>query len=124
MEQLLAHLVGDYILQSHDMAISKTKSTYWAFYHAFTYTLPFLILSQSSVALSIIIFTHFIIDRFRLAIKITKVKNYLLGTFKKEIFNSVDGYPEETPAWLSTWLIIILDNTLHLVINHLALSNF
>lgn len=34
---------------------------------------------------------------------------------------SATGYPPETPVWLSTWLMIIADNTLHLTINFLAL---
>lgn len=31
------------------------------------------------------------------------------------------GYPPTTPIWLSTWLLIIADNTLHLAINYAAL---
>ena len=114
MEQLLAHLVGDYIFQSHDMAVNKTKNSYWAAYHAFTYTLPFTLLSQNWLALFIIGFTHFLIDRFRIAVQITKLN--------KKVFDLTNGYPEETPVWLTTWLIIILDNTLHLSINYLVLT--
>ena len=51
MEQLLAHLVGDYIFQSHDMAVNKTKNSYWALYHATTYTLPFLLLTLNPLAI-------------------------------------------------------------------------
>jgi len=122
MEQLLAHLVGDYILQSHDMAVNKTKSNYWAAYHAVTYSLPFLFLSQSFLVIGIIILTHFVIDRFKVAIQVTKLKNYIFGNVDKAVFSLSNGYPKETPVWLSTWLIIILDNTLHLIINYLALS--
>lgn len=122
MEQLLAHLVGDYILQSHDMAVNKTKNSYWAAYHAFTYSLPFVLLTQNLLALFIVGFTHFLIDRFRIAVQVTKLKNYAFGKFDKEVFNLANGYPEETPAWLFTWLIIILDNTMHLVINYLVLN--
>jgi hypothetical protein len=31
------------------------------------------------------------------------------------------GYPPTTPIWLSTWLLIVADNTLHLAINYAAL---
>lgn len=31
------------------------------------------------------------------------------------------GYPPNAPAWMSVWLLIIADNTLHLTINYLAL---
>ena len=121
MEQLLAHLVGDYILQSHDMAVNKTKNSYWAAYHAVMYTLPFILLTHNLLALLVICSTHFLIDRFRVAVYITKLKNYIFGKLDTSIFDLANGYPEETPAWLSTWLIIILDNTMHLIINYLAL---
>ncbi len=34
------------------------------------------------------------------------------------------GYPEDTPDWLSVWLLIITDNTLHIIINGLAIYYF
>ena len=124
MQQLIAHLVGDYILQSHDMATKKTTSSFWTFYHAITYTLPFLFLTQNLIALGIICITHFFIDRFRLARYLVKFKNVLFGdvvTADKDEYNTPTGYPKETPAWLSTWLLIIADNTLHLLINFIVL---
>ena len=123
MEQLLTHLVGDYILQSHDMALNKTKSNWWALYHGITYTSPFIFLTNDIVKLLIILITHCLIDRFRLAVYLVQLKNYLLGTFDKSIFSTSNGYPESTPIWLSTWLVIIADNTLHLVINYLTLRS-
>ena len=35
---------------------------------------------------------------------------------------SVNGYNKDIPVWLSTWLLIITDNTIHLIINYLALK--
>lgn len=32
-----------------------------------------------------------------------------------------NGYPVDAPVWLSTWLLIIADNVLHLTINYAAL---
>lgn len=121
MEQLLAHLIGDYVLQSHDMAVNKTKNSYWALYHAIMYSLPFVLLTHNLITLLIICITHFLIDRFRLAIYITKLKNYLFGKFDTSVFDLSNGYVKETPIWLSTWLIILLDNTMHMSINYLAL---
>ena len=121
MEQLLAHLIGDYILQSHEMAVNKINNSYWAFYHALMYSLPFVLLTHNLLALFIICITHFFIDRFRLAIYMTKLKNYLFGKFDNSVFDLSNGYPEGTPVWLSTWLIIILDNIMHLTINYLTL---
>ena len=114
MELLLAHLVGDYFLQSHWMANEKTKRWFPAILHGLTYTLPFLFLTQDLIKLSIICLTHIVIDRFRLANYIAKIKNW---NWKTE-----NGYPEETPAWLWVWLMIITDNTIHLLINYLALN--
>ena len=119
MNQLLAHLVGDYILQSHKMAISKTKSSYWAIYHALTYTLPFLFITLEPLQLISICLTHFFIDRFRLAVWVVKVKNYIFGDFTWYKTNT--GYPENTPEFLSVWLLIIADNTLHLLLNYLII---
>jgi hypothetical protein len=32
------------------------------------------------------------------------------------------GYPPNSPIWLSTWLLIIADNVLHLTVNFAALK--
>lgn len=34
---------------------------------------------------------------------------------------SVTGYPNTTPMWLSLWLMIVCDNTMHVLCNALAL---
>ncbi len=115
MNELLAHLVGDYIFQSHWMATEKVKRIFPAIIHATCYTIPFLFLTQDW-SLLIIWGTHVFIDRYRLANYVGQVKNWH--------FKTKSGYPEETPVWLSTWLMIITDNTLHLLINHLALTLF
>lgn len=112
MNEFLAHLIGDYILQSHWMAVNKTKRWFPAIVHGLCYTLPFLFLTNNFIAISIICGTHIIIDRFGLAKYIARVKNW---TFTES------GYPDDTPVWLWVWLNIILDNTIHLTINHLAL---
>ena len=64
---LLAHLVGDYLLQSHWMATEKTKHWWPALAHGITYTLPYLFITQSPLALLVIAGTHIVIDRYRLA---------------------------------------------------------
>ena len=116
-DQILAHLVGDYILQSDWMAQNKTKQSLAAAIHAVTYTLPFVLLTHSPAALAIIAGTHFLIDRFRLARWVVWLKNgYAFGGPP-----TATGYRESVPAWLSTWLLIIADNTLHLICNGLAL---
>ena len=44
MEQLIAHLFGDYVFQNDWMAQNKTSSDWAAVVHAVVYTLPFLLL--------------------------------------------------------------------------------
>lgn len=195
MPQLLAHLFGDYILQSDWMAQNKTKRSWPALVHALLYSLCFVPLCWhpdtyhgyesirvmlngiwTSVdawnfsttwasrfhpwAWLVIFGTHFLIDRFRLARYVVWAKNFMgpkkfwyrsiaggvphwtddveyIKTMKGDGFKADDyyifygampplwacptGYPPTTPIWLSTWLLIIADNTLHLAINYAAL---
>ena len=115
-DQILAHLVGDYILQSHWMATEKTKRSLAAAIHAACYTAPFILLTLSPLALAYIAGTHFVIDRFRLARFVVWAKNGCTGPV------TATGYPEAVPAWLSVWLLIIADNTLHLLCNGVAIK--
>ena len=67
MDQIVAHLVGDFVLQPSWVAEQKTRCSRTAFAHCLIYTLPFLFLTHSPWALAFIAGTHFLIDRFRLA---------------------------------------------------------
>ena len=132
-DQLLAHLVGDYLLQSDWMATEKTKRHLAAWLHALCYALPFLFLRPSPAALVVIVVTHALIDRYRLARYVVWLKNFLAPVHYCHIgpiFQSVNprweectatGYPPERPAWLAVWLLILCDNCCHLCINGLAL---
>lgn len=120
-DQLVAHAVGDYIIQSDWMATEKTKKSIAAAVHAATYALPFLFLAPSILAMAVIVSTHFVIDRWRLARYVCWAKNYpwpgrlpwsdCVGT----------GYAPDRPAWLAVWLLIIADNVMHVLINAAAL---
>ena len=114
-DQIVAHLVGDYITQSHWMATEKTKRSLAAGIHAAIYTVPFALITQNAVALAIICLSHFAIDRWRLARFVVWAKNGCRGPV------TATGYPDDVPPWLSVWLLIIADNTLHIVINGLAI---
>ena len=124
MLQLILHLIGDYLLQSDWMALNKTKCSKAAAAHAITYSLPFLILSPSLEAFAVICITHFLIDRFRLARYVVFAKSRLSP--KKYWHKWEDcketGYHKEVPQWLSLWLLVACDNTIHLLINYLALE--
>ena len=125
MLQLILHLIGDYLLQSDWMALNKTKCSKAAAAHAITYSLPFLILEPSLAAFSVICITHFFIDRFRLARYVVYARNIVLQP--KKYRNSWDdcretGYHKDVPQWLSIWLLVACDNTIHLLINWAALT--
>jgi len=151
MEQLLCHLWGDYILQSDWAANNKTSKSFSCLWHVVLYGLPFLLLSPSWTALAVIVGTHFIIDRWRLAKYLVYAKNFLAppSAFDFQtvfVENEPDGrggfdtgnkivpskyawenckntgYPSETPPFLAVWLMIFADNILHLTINYLALG--
>lgn len=169
---IVAHLVGDYLLQSHYMATEKVKRWWPALVHGFFYTLPFLFITLNPWALLIIGGTHAIIDRYRLAKHVSWLKNqiapknkvytYIWDGVSKQYdsrYDSADyvasrpihpnmsvapptakvikspallweeakqnaGYPKDTPPWLSTWLMIFTDNTIHILINIAAIMIF
>lgn len=147
MIQLILHLVGDYVTQSDWMAQNKTKAHWPAFCHALVYSLPFLAIG-SWLAVLVIFVTHFAIDRWRLARFVVWAKNFLAPRWIRKTEGcgchpvcidsshgekiiclrnypwnecSGTGYHKDSQAWLSVWLLIACDNTMHLAINWAAL---
>lgn len=116
---VLAHLVGDYLIQSHWMAVEKVNRWWPAIAHGLTYTLPYALVTQSLVALAVIAGSHIVIDRYRLAKHVVWLKN-LAAPKAYRAPHTATGYPEDTPPWLAVWLLIIADNTIHLLINTAA----
>lgn len=146
-DQLLCHLIGDYVLQSDYMANDKTKKSVAALAHVVTYTLPFLFITWSPAALAVILVSHFVIDRWRLARYVCWLKNFLapeksfgpwvvtrrVGTFEERSRThtlwwhswadcSGTGYHKNREPWMTVWLMIIADNTLHILLNGLAIK--
>jgi len=121
---LLAHLCGDYLFQSHWMATEKTKRWWPAWAHALTYGLPYVAVTRSIPALAVIVITHAVIDRYRLARHICWAKNLVGPASVRRPWAdcSATGYPPETPPWMAVWLMIIADNTIHLAINAAAVT--
>ncbi|WP_327092546.1 DUF3307 domain-containing protein [Nonomuraea sp. NBC_01738] len=64
---MLAHLVGDYVLQSHWMATKKVKRWWPTVVHGLACSLPFLLITRSPWALLVIGGTHVVLDRYRAA---------------------------------------------------------
>lgn len=81
MAQLLAHLWGDYLLQSDWMANNKRKRYWPAFVHAFIYSVCFVPIvwnrRHAAVSLDVILWTHFLIDRYGLARYLVWAKNWI-----------------------------------------------
>lgn len=129
-EQFLVHCFADYWLQNDYMATNKKKDFRVALLHAFVYTIPFLLLTRSLLALFVIFITHAIIDGTNLVNRLNQIKNL---DFNKQYVqdNSVtnkptsmiiaDGYTDR-PLFIRIWLIILQDNILHLIINYLSLK--
>lgn len=74
------------------------------------------------MALLVIVATHAVIDRYRLARHVVWVKNLLAPAAYRRPWSEcrATGYPPDCPAWLAVWLMIIADNTMHLLINAAA----
>lgn len=117
MEQLLLHLIGDYLTQTDWMASNKTKRWIPAIVHSFVYSVPFLLIG-SLTAILVIFFTHLLIDRFRLVKYFLRVKEWR--------FDMEWGYVTKgefaKPDFMWVWLMIISDNTIHLLINYFSLK--
>jgi hypothetical protein len=120
-DQLVAHAIGDYILQSDWMAQEKTKRTIAALAHVFCYSIPFIYLHASLTALVAIAASHFVIDRWRLARYLVWAKNWLAPSNRPWADCLATGYPSDRPAWMAVWLLIIADNVLHVLCNGFAL---
>lgn len=143
--QLVAHALGDYVLQSDWMASKKTTSWFAAIAHALTYALPFLVLTSPSVlAVVVIVVSHALIDHFRIARFVCWAKNWFAPKWmhikirkahgrdivETEVFVrnapwytcAATGYHESRPPWLSTWLMIIIDNLMHVICNAAAIQ--
>lgn len=124
MKSFLAHLVGDYVLQSHYEAVEKTNSWLPAATHAAKYTAAFLPLTRNPKALAVIGTTHMILDHFRLA----KHVNWLRNQAAPKAYRSKDltnaGSPEMVPTGMAVALMILTDNTIHMLINEWALNKW
>lgn len=109
----ILHLVGDYLLQNDWMANEKTKNSGAAFAHASIYSMPFFLVLPNYWWLLIFI-SHFLIDRYRLAVYWIKLVNW---NWSSQNF----GYANDKPPFMSIWLMIIIDNIWHIIFNSIAI---
>ncbi len=121
IEPFLFHLIGDYITQNNWMANTKTKNSWMGYLacliHCILYTIPFLLITTNPTQVGLIFGTHFIIDKYRLSVYWIKFVNC---SWKSTNY----GYMDSTPVWMSTWLMIIVDNVIHICINYSVLKYF
>lgn len=119
---ILAHLAGDYLIQSDWMANEKTKRWWPAIAHGLTYTIPYAFITQSWLALAVIAGTHIIIDHYRLARHVAWFKNQAAPKAFRSKWEDCKGtgYSSDKPPFMAVWLMIIADNTIHLIINAVA----
>lgn len=122
IEQLILHAVGDYVTQTDKMAVNKVKSSKWALIHCFVYTAPFYMITQSLLALFVIFSTHFVIDRFRLARYVIFARNKITDWSLEWEDCKATGFHYDRPPWLAVWLMIIVDNVIHVSINYLSVG--
>ena len=121
-DQLIAHAVGDYILQSDWMAVHKTSRWAPAVLHAALYTVPFFWLRPSPPGVAIIFGSHLVIDRWNLARYIAWLSNRMMPAPRLAWAECrATGHSPERPLWLTFWLSVIVDNTLHVLINGWAM---
>lgn len=122
---LLAHLLGDYVIQSHWMACTKVYRWWPAVVHAATYTAPFAVITLDPIALAIIGGTHAVIDRYRLARHLCWLKNQMAPRIWRPRWENsyVTGYdPVRAAPGMAVALMIVADNAVHIAINTAALA--
>lgn len=118
MRRLLAHLAGDYVLGQNDyLAGAKVQRTREgaraAAIHAAAYTACFVPFTRNPARLAVIGVTHALLDHYRpLA--------YFIS-WKDRVFSPA-AWPYTRPHEVPFWLVILVDNSIHLAINELALD--
>jgi len=117
MRQLIAHLVGDYVVQSKWMAAAKVYGSpddrrQAAVIHAALYTACFVPLTRNPWRLAVIGITHGLIDRYRPLPRLINAKDIILSPV---------SWPHRMSDEVPFWLHIVVDSTLHLAINEVAL---
>lgn len=88
----IAHFIGDFFLQSDEMAINKSKSVWWLLLHTLVYSAVLIPFGFSFAIINFIL--HTIVDFFT-----SKITSYL--------------WIKEERHWFFT--VIGLDQTIHLI---------
>jgi len=122
----VAHMLGDYVVQSDWMAAEKTNHNWPAAAHALSYAACFVPLTRSLKALAVIGGTHYLIDRYRLAQYIAWAKNQIAPAHHRYRFDQAappTGYRPKVYGQ-HTLLMVATDNAIHMAINEYALRRW
>lgn len=120
-DQLVAHLVGDFMLQNDWMAREKYKKSLACLVHVIVYSLPFLFITTNPLTLGVIAGTHFIIDRWRINRPLIWLRNVFDKNRKPWSECSATGFNQDLPEHMARLLYIAFDSTLHILINGVAI---
>lgn len=99
MHWLIAHLIGDYLLQTDWMALNKKKSFVALFVHVVTYMIPFMFCDLSYWQFLLIGVQHGLQDGTKFIPWLMKVK----------------GSAKFMEPPMGPWSIILTDNIIHIV---------
>ncbi len=99
MEWLIAHLIGDFLLQNDWMANGKKTSSWICAVHTIAYMIPFLFITIQCWQITLIAIQHFLQDR----------SNIIVWSL------NVMGKGELTRAPMTPWSVIVIDNIWHII---------
>lgn len=115
---VLGHLIGDYLLQSRQMALKKSapgrSGLIWCLAHCLLYTAVICLFTSSwdLIKISLIFMSHFPIDRWSLAgkwLQLIKGRDFFAAYHSKAEFHEID-------LSFSTIVYVVVDNTFHLLL--------
>lgn len=99
MHWIFAHLIGDYILQTDEMALGKKTCSITCFIHVAAYCIPFCFCGFMPWQIALIAAQHFLQDRTGFVVLFMKWK----------------GSEQFATGPCSPWSIIVTDNILHIL---------
>lgn len=147
MDPVLAHFVADWVFQSQWMASEKVKAARAAVAHVVVYGIVFgLLVRPSWAALAVIVGSHYLIDRYRLARHVNWAANFIApwhralvpGTGEDDPRTGIAlhrwrstnppwsecktyGSPPGVPDHIGFIVMVAVDQIMHLALNGAAL---
>ena len=114
---MLGHLVGDYLLQTKQMALRKSEQTWEGIFfccvHVLIYTIAVcaLVNNFNPIVMALIFVPHWLIDHWSLA---DKWLGFIKGRTFKAAIESRSEYREFDVAFTSI-VYTVVDNTFHVI---------